>query len=115
MAYEIINTLRNKSLIRVVGADTVSLTLNNFSTNTSTEVVSSVKITQVKWSTNNNIVVTRNTTPLLSLYESGDWNLMAAGMILANSATSNVNITITGDGTCILECAKEATYTPKLG
>lgn len=115
MAYEIQNTLRGKSVIRVVGADTISLNMNAFSMNTSTETVTSVKLAHVMWSTNNNIIVARNSNTVLSLYNSGDMNLLAAGMLVSNTSTGNVDITITGDGTCIIECTKEATYNPKLG
>lgn len=115
MAYEIQNTLRGKSIIRVVGADTVSFDMNAFSTNTSTEVVSTVKLTHVAWSTNDTVTIGRSGNGVLSLYNSGDWNLQSYGWVLSNTATGNVDITITGDGTCLLECAKEATYTPKLG
>lgn len=115
MAYEIENTLRGKSIIRVVGADTVSLTMNSFSTNTTTEIVTSVKFTHLFWSTNNNITIGRSSNTVMSLYNSGEMNFKEAGILIANNSTGNVDITITGDGTCILECTKEATYNPKLG
>lgn len=115
MSYEIQNTLRGKSLIRVVGADTVSLNMNAFSTNTSSDVISTVKLTHIVWSTNDTITIARNSNAVLSLYNSGDWNLQSYGWVLSNTATGNVDITITGGGTCLLECTKEATYNPKLG
>lgn len=115
MAYEIQNIVRGKSIVRVVGADSVSLTMNAFSTNTTTETVTSVKLAHVMWSTNNNITIARNGNTILSLYTSGDMPLLASGMLISNTATGNVDITITGDGTCLLECTKEATYNPTLG
>lgn len=115
MAYEIQNILRGKSIVRVVGADAISLTMNAFSTNTTTETITSVKIAHVWWSTNNNVAIARNSNTVFSLYNSGDWNLHASGVAVANASTANVDITITGDGTCIMECIKESTYTPSLG
>lgn len=115
MAYEIQNTVRGKSIIRVVGADSISLNMNAFSTNTTTETVTSVKIAHVLWSTNDNITIARSGNTVLSLYNSGDMNLLASGMLVANTPTGNVDITITGDGVCLVECTKEATYNPKLG
>lgn len=115
MAYDIQNILRGKSIIRVVGADTVSLAMNAFSTNTTTETVTAVKLARVMWSTNNNITIARDGNTVLSLYTSGDMPLLAAGMLMSNTSTGNVGITITGDGTCLIECTKEATYNPTLG
>jgi hypothetical protein len=117
MAYEIQNIPRNKSIVRMVGADSATLTMNSFSTNTTTETVTSVKITQVKWSADptGNVNIGRGTNTVLSLYNTGDWNLAASGLLVANSSASNVVVSITGDGTCILECVKESTFTPALG
>lgn len=115
MAYEIQNTLRNKSIIRLVGADTVSLNLSDFSTNTAIETVTAVKLARVMWSTGGTVTITRNATTVLSLYNSGDMNLQGAGYLVSNTSTGNVAITITTGGTCLVECIKEATYSPALG
>lgn len=115
MSYEIQNNLRGRSTLRVVGADTISLNMNAFSTNTSTETVTSVKLARVMWSTNDSITIARDTTTVLELYTSGEMNLQAAGMLISNTSTGNVSVTISTGGTCILECIKEATYNPALG
>lgn len=112
MAYELLNKLQGRSVLRVVGAGTVTVVPSAFvAANSSNETVTSVAISRVWWSTNNNITIARGATTVLSLYTSGLMLFADSGVSVANSGTANVVVTITGDGSCVLECTKEVTYT----
>jgi len=113
MAYEITNTLRNTSIIRVVEAGTYTIALTDLSSDAN-EVVSSASIKRIMWSTGGNISVTRNSVPLLSLHGSGDMRLSDSGHTIANNSTSSIVITVTTSGSAVFEVSKQATYTAPL-
>ena len=116
MAYEITNNKRGSSIIRAVEAGTYTITLNDLSTNTALEVVSSASIRRINWSTNGSITLARGATPntLLQLFGSGESRFDDYGHLLANNSTGNVVITIATAGTVTLEVSKAATYTTDL-
>lgn len=118
MAYEINNVRRGTSTIRVVGAGTVTATMNNLSTNTSLEVVDSASIKRINWSCapTGNVTIARGATPntIYELYGSGEIRLDEWGSPSSNGATGNVVVTIYVGGTCTLELSKSATYTQNL-
>lgn len=118
MAYEINNVKRGTSTIRVVGAGSVTTTLNNLSVNTDLEVVSSASIKRINWSAapSGNVIIARGATPntIYELYGSGEIRLDEWGSPSANGSTGNVVITIYGGGTCTLELSKQATYISNL-
>lgn len=69
--------------------------------------VPKVAIRKVKWSsqsnsTSHNISVTRNSTDVLQLFYSGEFETTN----LTENATSNINVNITGLGTLIIELSK---------
>ena len=120
MPFEIINAVRAKSTIRVVGGvANTHINLSALSAQTG-ETVTAAAIAQVSTSTNGIFRIYRghneSGTLILEL-PSAATNLVfyEYDITLANSATSNVFIEHTGTaGTLIMQLAKTATYTPAL-
>jgi hypothetical protein len=110
MAIEYINTLRATSVIRINDPVTYYINLTDLRANAYTENVSSFDIKRVFWSTNGNILITRNSIPLLSLHNSSEFRFDDLGYSLANNNTSSVTITINSGGTVIMETSKVASY-----
>ena len=120
MPLEIINAVRAKSTIRVVGGvANTHINLSALSAQTG-ETVSAAAIAQVSTSTNGIFRIYRGnaaTGNLILELPSAATNLVfyEYDITLANSATSNVFIEHTGTaGTLIMQLAKTATYTPAL-
>jgi hypothetical protein len=115
MAYEITNSPRSTSIIRVVDPGTVTLNIANLSVN-SNETITGASIKRVLWSTNGSISIARNSTPVLALHGSGDMRFDDYGHTVANTSTGTIAITITTGGTAIVEVSKTAEYaTPLIG
>jgi hypothetical protein len=112
MPQQIINSLRSPSVIRVVDAGTYTISLANLAASAA-ETVSTASIKSVAWSTSNNIVISRNSQNVLSLYGTGEWRLADFGSVITANNDSNIVITVV-DGTAILEVSKEAIYNPVL-
>ena len=110
MAYELTNTLRSASIIRVVGAGTTTIQLANLAVDAN-ETVTSASIKRLNWSTNGNIQITRNSVPLLSLHGSGQLFTDDFSHSIANNSTSPIVITVTSGGSAIIEVTKQAHYT----
>ena len=110
MAFEITNTQRSSSIIRAVDAGTYTITLNNLRANATTETVNSADIRRVKWSSNGNIRILRNSIPLLTLHNGGSMDFDDYGHSVANNNNQSIVIEINTGGTVILEVSKEATY-----
>ncbi len=120
MPLEIINAVRAKSTIRLVGgAANTHINLSDLSAQTG-ETVSAAAIAQVSTSTNGIFRIYRGNSAagtLILELPSAATNLVfyEYDITLANSATSNVFIEHTGTaGTLIMQLAKTATYTPAL-
>ena len=120
MPFEIINAVRAKSTIRVVGGvANTHINLSALSAQTG-ETVTAAAIAQVSTSTNGIFRVYRGNSGagnLILELPSAATNLVfyEYDITLANSATSNVFIEHTGTaGTLIMQLAKTATYTPAL-
>ena len=112
MAYEITNSLRSASIIRVVdGAATVPIA--NLAVN-GNEVVTAASIKRAMWSTNGTITIVRNSEPILTLHGSGDIRFSDSGHVIANNATSDLVMTVSTSGSVVLEITKQATYTTPL-
>jgi hypothetical protein len=113
MSYEIVNTLRNTSIIRAVGAGTYTIELEDLSSNTDLEIVTSASVRKLYWSTNGSITIARGETPntVLSLYTGGDMRFDDFSYALSNGSTGNVVITIASGGTVVMEVTKTANYT----
>jgi hypothetical protein len=113
MPFEITNSLRSASIIRVVDTGTANITLSQLAKNAN-ETVTSATIKRVMWSTNGSISITRDGVPILALHGSGDLRTSDSGHVIANSSTANIAVTITTGGTAILEVTKDTTYTTAL-
>ncbi len=116
MAYEVVNSLRGTSVIRVVDPGTYTITLANLSTNTQLETVTSANIKRIQWSSNGYISIGRGATPtpMLALSQSGDMYFDELGYSVANTNTGNVVVTVVTGGSCVIELSKQATYSTNL-
>ena len=110
MPFEITNTLRGSSIVRAVDPGTYTITLNNLRANATIETVTAADIRHVKWSTNGNIRIVRNSIPLLALHSGGSMDFDEYGHSIANNNTQSIVIEIVTGGTVVLELAKYATY-----
>ena len=84
MPFELINSIRSPSIIRIEGT------------------------------TNGNIQIVRNSVPIASLHGTGEMRLDEYGYSIANNSTSPIVITVNTGGTVVLEVSKETTYTTAL-
>ena len=114
--YEVNNTLKGTSTIRVVDPGTYTITLANLSSNTQLETVSATNIKRIFWSSNGYINIGRGDTPtpMLALHGSGEMRLDDLGYTLANTNTGNVVVTVVTGGSCVIELSKTATYSTDL-
>ena len=119
MPFEIINAVRAKSTIRVVGGvANTHINLSALSAQTE-ETVTSAAIAQVSCSTNGIYRIYRGNssagTLILELCTPANLVLYEYDITFANNATANVFIEHTGTaGTLVMQLAKTATYTPAL-
>ena len=120
MPFEIINAVRAKSTIRVVGGvANTHINLSALSAQTG-ETVTAAAIAQVSTSTNGIFRIYRGNSAagtLILELPSAATNLVLYeyDITFANSATANVFIEHTGTaGTLVMQLAKTATYTPAL-
>jgi len=119
MPFEIINAVRAKSTIRIVGgAANTAINLSALSAQTE-ETVTSAAIAQVSASTNGIFRVYRgnNSSGTLILEISTPINLVLYeyDITFANNSTANVWVEHTGTaGTLVMQLAKTATYSPAL-
>ena len=120
MPFEIINAVRAKSTIRVVGGvANTHINLSALSAQTG-ETVTAAAIAQVSTSTNGIFRIYRGNSgagTLILELPSAAINLVLYeyDITFANSATANVFIEHTGTaGTLVMQLAKTATYTPAL-
>lgn len=120
MPFEIINAVRAKSTIRVVGGvANTHINLSALSAQTG-ETVTAAAIAQVSTSTNGIFRVYRGNSgagTLILELPSAAINLVLYeyDITFANNATANVFIEHTGTaGTLVMQLAKTATYTPAL-
>ena len=113
MAFEITNSLRSTSIIRVVDVGTANVTLAQLAKDAN-ETVTSATIKRVMWSTNGSISITRDGVPILALHGSGDLRPSESGHVIANNSTANIAVTIVTGGSAIVELSKETTYTTPL-
>jgi hypothetical protein len=121
MPFEIINAIRAKSTVRIVGgAANTQINLVNLSANTLTENVTSAAIAQVSCSTNGIYRIYRGNnaagTLILELCTPANLVLYEYDIVFANNATSNLFVEHTGTaGTLVMQLAKMATYNTDLG
>ena len=121
MPFEIINAIRAKSTVRIVGgAANTQINLVNLSANTTTENVTSAAIAQVSCSTNGIYRIYRGNNAsgnlILELCTPINLVLYEYDIMFANNATSNLFVEHTGTaGTLVMQLAKTAIYNTDLG
>lgn len=120
MPSEIINAIRAKSTIRIVGgAANTHINLSDLSAQTG-ETVTAAAIAQVSTSTNGIFRIYRGNSSagtLILELPSAATNLVLYeyDIVFANNATANVFVEHTGTaGTLVMQLAKTATYSPAL-
>jgi len=120
MPYEIVNSLRAKSLVRVVGNTATTITLSALAKDVK-ETVIGAEVAQVTAVSNGIWRIYRGDSDsgvlLLELPPSfSHLSLYEYDISLANSSTANIHITNSGTaGTIILQLTKEATYSTDTG
>ena len=122
MPYEITNSLRAKSFIRIVGGITTANTLITLSSlaKDSTETVTAAAVAQASGVTDGVWRVYRgdNTSGvlILELPSFSHYAFYEFDINVANNSTSNIYVQNSGTvGTLILQLAKTATYSTDLG
>lgn len=110
MPYEITNSIKNSSIVRVVDAGTATITLNDLRANATIETVTSANIKRITWSTNGSIQIVRNGVPILSLSNTGEMRLDDFGHSIANNNTQSIVVTINTGGSLVMEVSKTATF-----
>ena len=119
MPSEIINAVRAKSTIRIVGgAANTHINLSDLSAQTG-ETVTAAAIAQVSTSTNGIFRIYRGNSAsgnlILELCTPINLVLYEYDITFANNATANVFVEHTGTaGTLVMQLAKTATYSPAL-
>ncbi len=119
MAYEITNTLRSRSVVRVTGNTATRINLSQLSVNTQIETVETASINHIITSTDGVWRIYRGNDAsgvlIFELFDGADLPLNTYDISVANAATSNIYVTNSGTGgTLILSVTKQATYTPAL-
>ena len=109
MAFEITNTNRSSSIIRVNDAGTTTVFLANLSSGAN-ETITAANIRKVAWSTNGSIQIVRNSVPILQLHNTGTIQLDELNHVIANNNTQSIVITVNTGGSLVMEVTKEATY-----
>ena len=109
MAFEITNTNRSSSIIRVNDAGTTTVYLANLSSGAN-ETITSANIRKVAWSTNGSIQIVRNSVPILQLHNAGVIQFDELNHVIANNNTQSIVITVNTGGSLVMEVTKEATY-----
>lgn len=120
MPYEIVNNKRSKSVIRVVGNTSTTITLASLSTGAD-ETITNASISHVMSQSDGDWKVYRGNDAtgelVLDLTGGGncDWPLSQYDITVANNSSSNIHVTNSGNGgTIIIVVSKVATYTPAL-
>ncbi len=115
MAYEIVNSNRSKSVIRITGNTATLVTLSQLSSNANNEFITSASISQAFSTSDGTWNIYRGDSDagelVLQLHGENSLPLSQSDIAVANSATANLYITNSGNvGTLILQLSKTATY-----
>ena len=115
MPYDISNSNRSKSTIRVVGNTATLIALSELSSNANNETITSASISQVFSSTDGTWSIYRgdNASGVLVMQLNGEnaLPLSLSDIVVANGAASNIYVTNSGTlGTLIIQLSKTATY-----
>lgn len=119
MSYEVINTPRSKSVIRITGNTAVMIPLANLSAIPS-ETVTGAIIAQVCCSSDGIWKVYRgndaNGEHVIEIYQSANFVFYEFDVTIANNSTSNLYFTNSGTcGMLVMQVGKIATYNTDIG
>ena len=115
MPYDIVNSNRSKSVVRVVGNTATLMTLSQLSSNVSNETITGASISQVFSTSDGTWNVYRGNdasgTLVMQLHGENVLPLSQSDIAVANNSTANIYVTNTGTvGTLIIQLSKTATY-----
>lgn len=118
MPYDIVNTKRSRSVIRVVGNTATQINLAALSTGAD-ETITAAAITHVICSTDGKWNIYRGDnasgTLVLEIFDGCDLPLAQYDVTIANSSSSNIHVTNSGTGgSLILVVNKTAVYSTDL-
>jgi hypothetical protein len=116
MSYEITNSIRSRSMVRITGNTAVRINLSSLSSNTTNETIVSADIAQASGVTDGIWRIYRGNDAtgqlVLELPDFSHYQFYEFDCSVANNNTSNVYVTNSGTaGTLILQLSKQATYT----
>ena len=119
MSYEVINSLRSKSTVRIVGNTATTITLSALAKD-DREIVSSAAIAQASGVTDGVWRIYRGDSIsgelILELPNFSNFVFYEFDTSLSNTGTANVHVTNSGNtGTMIIQLSKSATYTTDMG
>lgn len=115
MSYEITNSLRSRSMVRITGNTAIRINISSLSTNSTNEIVSAADIAQASGVTDGIWRIYRGNDAtgqlVLELPAFSHYQFYEFDCSIANNNTSNIYVTNSGSaGTLILQLSKRATY-----
>jgi len=118
MSYELVNTPRSKTVLRITGNSPVLVKLSDLSTSNN-EIVKGATITQASCVSDGIWRVFRGDNAsgekVLELTTFAHFQFYEFDVTIANNASSNIYVTNSGTaGTMIIQLSKDCIYTPPL-
>jgi hypothetical protein len=118
MAKTIMKLTETSAIVKIsgTGAETITLNTDLLSTTQTVSGTPKVGIGYLTWTTGGNIVIARNDVTVYTLFtNTGEFDLSGnGGMLDIIQGTSNLVVTITGDGVIFLTLRKIEGYASKI-
>ena len=108
MNVNILNKIKGKSVINASGLGNASIALQYLTPSSQFETIHDFSIRRIVWSTNGNIIVSRNSEILLSLYNSGDMKLTEIKHLINKNSIYPLDISIENFGNIMIEVNKSS-------
>lgn len=102
------NKIKGKSIINASGLGNASIALQYLTPSPQFETIHDFSIKRIVWSTNGNIIVSRNSEVILSLYNSGDMKFTEIKHLLNHNSAHPLDISIENFGNIIFEVNKSS-------
>lgn len=102
------NKIKGKSIINASGLGSASIALQYLTPSSQFETIHDFSIKRIIWSTNGNIIVSRNSEVILSLYNSGDMKFNEIKYLLNHNSDHPLDISIENFGNIIFEVNKSS-------
>lgn len=105
ITYKILPAANNRCILRVDGEGAVSLDMNDLTPKSNTSPpVSSIRLTNFSWQTQNTIALSLGTEQPMNLYVGGRYDCNSRPDLYFSQPTSNnLNINMTNIGRCTVE------------